>query len=271
MIHELEGKKLYNEFDGTPANHEDRVFIFDSEEFAVGEDGLPRASDFDGESLTYLFKINKERYFLAQEPIDDGKYMRQTARNLRRLESKEMAFAAATAYHLYQWYTDNKFCGRCGRPLSHKSEDRSLYCVECGNVIYPKIAPAVIVAVTYGDKILLTKYRDRVYKKYALISGFTEIGESLEETVSREVFEEVGLKVKNITYYKSQPWGTDSNILAGFFAELDGSDNINIDNRELAEAEWITREELNAEDDGFSLTREMMQFFKEGKLKCMIL
>ena len=78
-------------------------------------------------------------------------------------------------------------------------------CSACGNTVYPKIAPAVIVGVINGDKILLTKYNGRAYKKYALIAGFTEIGETAEETVAREVMEEAGIKVKDITYYKSQP------------------------------------------------------------------
>ena len=85
-------------------------------------------------------------------------------------------------------------------------------------MIFPKIAPAVIVALTHGNKILLTKYAaTRDYKKYALIAGFVEIGETVEETVEREVMEEVGLKVKNLRYYKSQPWGYDSNVLMGYF------------------------------------------------------
>lgn len=131
-------------------------------------------------------------------------------------------------------------------------------------MIFPKIAPAVIVGVINGNKILLTKYNGRVYKKYALIAGFTEIGETAEETVAREVMEEVGLKVKNIRYYKSQPWGTDCNLLLGFFCDLDGDDTITMDEKELSTAEWFERDEMPVDDDGFSLTREMMSIFKRG-------
>ena len=102
-------------------------------------------------------------------------------------------------------------------------------CACCGNMVYPKIAPAVIVGVIYDNKILMTKYSDREYKKYALIAGFTEIGETAEETVRREVMEEVGLHVKNIRYYKSQPWALSGSLLAGFFCELDGDDTISRD------------------------------------------
>jgi NAD+ diphosphatase len=97
-----------------------------------------------------------------------------------------------------------------------------MQCTECHNIVYPRISPAVIVAVMDGNRILMTKYAGRVFKKYALIAGYAEIGETLEETVRREVMEEVGLKVKNIRYYKSQPWAFDDSLLSGFFCELDG-------------------------------------------------
>ena len=106
----------------------------------------------------------------------------------------------------------------------------------------------------------------RDYKKYALIAGFVEIGETVEETVEREVMEEVGLKVKNLRYYKSQPWGYDSNVLMGYFAELDGDESITMDTEELSKAQWFAREEMPAHNDGISLTREMMGVF-ENKAK----
>ena len=111
----------------------------------------------------------------------------------------------------------------------------------------------------------MTKYANREYKKYALIAGFCEIGEMAEDTVRREVMEEVGLRVKNIRYYKSQPWGFDSNLLLGYFAELDGADTITIEEAELAEAEWKYRHEVQGMDDGISLTREMIEVFAKGK------
>ena len=135
----------------------------------------------------------------------------------------------------------------------------------CGNMIFPKIAPAVIVGVTKGDEILLTKYANRTYTRYALIAGFTEIGETAEETVRREVMEEVGLKVKHITYYKSQPWGFDSNLLFGFFCEVDGDSGIRLDREELAVGEWVRRQDVPAYTEGLSLTHEMMDVFRTGK------
>ena len=132
-------------------------------------------------------------------------------------------------------------------------------------MIFPRISPAVIVAVTDGDRLLLTKYAGRNYTRYALIAGYTEIGETIEQTVSREVKEEVGLQVKNLRYYKSQPWGVDGNVLMGFYCDLDGSDAVCLDTNELSVAQWFTRDQIPAKDDGISLTREMIRVFSEGK------
>ena len=110
----------------------------------------------------------------------------------------------------------------------------------------------------------MSKYAGRTYTNYALIAGFTEIGESAEQTVAREVMEEVGLKVKNIRYYKSQPWAFSGSLLMGFFCELEGSDEIRLDTSELAEAGWFARNEITLEDDHISLTREMIMAFKNN-------
>ena len=138
-------------------------------------------------------------------------------------------------------------------------------CPDCGNMIFPKIAPAVIVGVTDGDRILMTKYADREYKKYALIAGFTEIGETAEQTVEREVMEEVGLSVENIRYYKSQPWGYDSNLLLGYFCDLAQKREIHLDETELSLAEWVDYRDIPDDPEGLSLTREMMITFREQK------
>jgi NAD+ diphosphatase len=122
------------------------------------------------------------------------------------------------------------------------------------------------VGVTNGDKLLITRYaKNRNYSYDALVAGFTEIGETFEETVAREVGEEVGLKIKNIRYYKSQPWGYSGSILAGFFCDVDGSDQVCLDESELSSAVWTERSQITGQPDGFSLTNDMMMAFKNGK------
>ena len=142
-----------------------------------------------------------------------------------------------------------------------------MHCMDCKNTVYPKICPAVIVAVTDGDRILLTKYAGRTYRNYALIAGFTEIGETVEETVMREVYEEVGVHVKNLRYYKSQPWAFSDTEMIGFFAELDGPDKIKLQEDELSEAGWYHRDEIPDETMMNSIGSELKMVFKYGSLE----
>ena len=285
MLQDILPNHLYNEYRQKGVTSESRVFHFRGREVYIARNTenhlrLPSyeelnayESTYSKEKLQFLFSVDGEDYFLLKstEVLPEQKgYAYESVRTLRQLVSKEVCFAVMTAYHLYVWYRDNGFCGRCGKETVHDTKERMLRCPDCGNMIFPKIAPAVIVALVDGERILMTKYADREYKKYALIAGFTEIGETVEETVAREVMEEVGLKVKNVRYYKSQPWGVDSNLLLGFFAELDGDDTIHRDETELAEAEWFYRSEMPAHDDGISLTREMMGLFERGEEKCLL-
>lgn len=197
---------------------------------------------------------------------DAGEYSVETLRVLRRTKPKEECYAGETAYHLYVWYRDNSFCGRCGEHLEYSHKERAMICPSCGNVVYPKIAPAVIVGIlnSSGDKIVMTRYAGREYKGHALVAGFCEIGETAEDTVRREVLEEVGLHVRYIRYYKSQPWGFDSNLLFGYYCTADEDEPIHMDDGELAKAVWVSRDEIGEEERNLSLTAEMIMHFKEG-------
>ena len=214
----------------------------------------------------FIFSMQDEDYYLWMgEGGEVPGYTYEPASGLRQTVSKNICFAAMTGWHLFTWYRNNQFCGCCGTQTEHDHKERMMRCPSCGNMIFPRISPAVIIAVTDGDRLVLSKYAGRAYTRFALIAGFLEIGETAEEGVAREVMEEVGLKVKNIRYYKSQPWGIAGNILLGFYCDLDGDDTIRIDENELSEAGWYDRHNLPAKDDGISLTREMIRVFSEGK------
>ena len=241
----------------------------------VTEDGtlvLPTYAEFTGVAgdYTYLFAVDERNYFLcrSEETLTLAPYEYQDINLFRTVQPRDVAYAAVTGFHLASWYADNRFCGRCGTPTEHDGDLRMLKCPKCGNMIFPKIMPSVIVGVTNGDKLLLTRYNRPNAKLTALVAGFTEIGETVEDTVRREVMEEAGLKVKNLKYYKTQPWGISTGgLLVGFWCEVDGSDDIHIDDVELAEARFLTREELKATytDAGVALTGEMVMQFIEGK------
>lgn len=229
---------------------------------------LPRLADLaSAPSLRYLFSIDGTGFFLIlDETVDAPGFSYAPVNWTRDAEPRHLLFAAVTGWQLARWYEANRFCGRCGHPTEIVPTSREICCPECGMVIYPKIAPGVIVAVIdpATERIVLTKYAGRPQVHYALVAGFTEIGESIEQTVAREVMEEVGLKVKNLVFYKSQPWSYSDTLLVGFYCEVDGSTEITVDHSELKVAEWFTREEaLPRENDRVSLTAEMIRRFKE--------
>lgn len=283
MIQDIEPKRLANEYIGKTPGKGSRLMAFQSNQILVkrGEtaDFLPyeilqewcAGCGAEQPDIAYLFSIGETDYFLTELPEDFimglSEYEWISMFEMRSRRPKEQVFAAATAWHLYVWYRDNRFCGRCGHPLVHDEKLRMLKCPDCGNMVFPKIAPAVIVGVTDGDRILMTKYAGRAYKRYALIAGFTEIGETAEQTVAREVMEETGVHVKNIRYYKSQPWGFDSDLLLGYFCELEGEAAIHMDTEELSVAEWVDYRDIPDDAEGLSLTREMMIYFRESRRK----
>ena len=291
MIQDIYPKKLINVYREEKAGQDDSLMVFYEGRLFLKYDEIsgglsfPRVGDYDPDrkalagSLIYLFSVDEEKYFLAKDlpvilsEVKERGYECFTLREIRdfKTEEKHKVFAAYTAFHLWKWYSDNKFCGKCGGAFVHdsieisgeKPPERALFCPVCKNKIYPRINPAVIIGVTNGDSIMITKYR-RGYAHSALIAGFTEIGETLEQTVEREVMEEVGLKVKNIRYYKSQPWGMALDLLVGFFCELDGDETIKMDESELKYAEWVKREDIILQPQEYSLTNEMMKLFKNG-------
>jgi NAD+ diphosphatase len=254
--------------------------------FCCGRDGvllrraaegycLPRFEEFpaalrpDRRHARHLFALDGAGCYLAEAAPAAGDLPEgwgyATIQDLRTVWPMEVAFAAVTALQLYRWYSMRRFCGRCGEGLQPGKTERSMVCPRCGLTEYPKICPAVIVAVTAGDRLLLTRYAGRPFRGWALIAGFAEIGETLEDTVRREVMEEVGLHVKNIRYYKSQPWAFTDTLLCGFYCELDGTAAITLDHNELSEGVWLTREEIPPRENDISLTAEMMERFRLGK------
>lgn len=243
------------------------------------------------EKATYLFAIDDMRFYLVEHIYTEhansherisphgqsapceggvdcrGKYERLSKDAFRHIKPEHFAFAGITAHQLYNWYQSHKFCGKCGGKMKKDEKERMLYCEACHAMEYPKICPAVIVGLHDGNRLLLTKYAGREYTKYALIAGFAEIGESIEDTVRREVMEEVGLQVKNITYYKSQPWSFTDTLLFGFYCELDGAPEITLDETELSVAEWFERKDIPVHEKSVSLTNEMILNFKNGRME----
>lgn len=215
-------------------------------------------------TFRYLFAVGRIRFFLCSIPLELDGYEYKKMQYLRPAVPKHLVYAGLVALQLAGWYERHQFCGRCGTPMEHDTKERMVFCPSCGQMEYPKICPCVIVGIVHEDKILVTKYKGPDTGRFALVAGFTEIGETIEETVHREVYEETGLYVKNLHYYKCQPWPFSESLLFGFFCELDGSSRITLQEDELSMAKWISRDELSVVCDDFSLTNEMLWVFKEG-------
>ena len=264
----------HNAFERRAARPGDLLFIFQDDTVLLRvEDNrlaLPRIGELPGvrpEACRSLFSVDDQWYAMwkdhSMDPPEGFAYY--GVRQYREFRPMERLFPCAIAGSLNRWYRDNRFCGRCGAELTDSDTERALVCLRCGKILYPKICPAVIVAVRNGDRLLLTKYAGRQLKTYALIAGFNEIGETIEETVHREVWEEVGLHVKNLQYYKSQPWVFTDTLLMGFFCDLDGDSRITLQESELSVGTWVPRVELPEDTAHLSLTAEMIEQFRLGR------
>ena len=273
MIQDIAPDRLDNAYKTcTPCPEDKLLFFDDAGKIYVGiQSGnirFPAVRETAADNIIFLFSIRKTNYFLA--PPESGTelpgYEYKPIRELRDQGRGKELFAAFTAWHLWKWYADNRYCGRCGGENGLHETERALQCRHCGHVIYPRINPAVIVGVIKGDCLLITRYRTG-FAHNALVAGFTEIGETLEETVAREVMEETGIRVKNIRYYKSQPWGMAQDLLTGFFCEADGTGEIHMDQNELKYAEWVKREDIVLQPTDLSLTNEMMKQFKNNNVR----
>ncbi|MCR4949701.1 MAG: NAD(+) diphosphatase [Solobacterium sp.] len=265
MIQDISPHVYRNEYTPCPPEPDDIVFSFQDDLVILKENNcffsvkdLP-----EGRSCQYLFTIDSTSFFLAD--LLDLPHSSMPSRAMRAYDPKYLGFAAVTAWQLYLWYRDTTFCGRCGSRMIHSQTERAMTCPDCGNIVYPRIMPAVIVGVlNRNGQILVTKFAHSTYIHYALISGFGEIGESIEETVRREVKEECGVDTENFRYYKSQPWSFSSTLLLGFFCDVKGSDQIRMDENELSVARWADRNEDIGRSDEISLTSEMIQYYKDG-------
>lgn len=170
------------------------------------------------------------------------------------------------ASHLWSWYRRSRRCGACGQPTTHCGEERALQCPGCGEIYFPMIAPAVIVAITCGDSILLARNVQSELNHYALIAGYVEVGETLEHAVKREVLEEVGLAVSDLRYLGDQPWGISGTLMFAFHAQADKNAPLCLQASEIAEAKWVEREALTPVEHPVSIAYELMERFRTQRL-----
>jgi NAD+ diphosphatase len=183
-------------------------------------------------------------------------------RSLYGLLDDDAFKVALAAIHLVEWDATSRFCGRCGAPTEARPEERAKQCTACGALVYPRISPAVIVLIERGDRLLLARATRFTEVIYSVLAGFVEPGESLEETVSREVEEETGVRVKDVRYFGSQPWPFPDSLMIGFTACY-ASGEIHIDGKELVDAGWYSVDNLPPIPGKISIARKLIDSFIE--------
>lgn len=223
-------------------------FVFCGDELLVSAEDLSLP---DGYALAMMDIANTQCHpvgLLAQRycqttwqtrgtPAYDG-YAWRKLRTLFGMFGAELMAVAGRAFQIAEWARTHRFCGNCGTATTHTPGERCMGCPACGMVAYPRISPAMMVLIKRGDSILLARHTASSTQFFTALAGFLEAGESAENAVHREVFEEVGLKVKNIQYFGSQPWPFPHSLMIAFTAEYVGGD-ITVDETEIAEAHWF--------------------------------
>jgi NAD+ diphosphatase len=240
----------------------------------VGDDlHLPRKKDFlaitEQTETTFLFSLDEVSCYLVWDelPADNVDFSFKEISFFRTASLQEVAWVSIVGYHLWNWYSEHRYCGKCGTKTEHKTDERAMHCPNCGTLFFPKISPAIIVAITCNDKLLLARNSAFQGAWYSLIAGYVDVGETLEETVKREVKEEVGLEVKNIRYCMSQPWPLSGSMMIGFVAEAVDNQEIRIDGKEIAEAAWFGRDNLpNHPPAHIGISGVLIDKFEKGEL-----
>jgi NAD+ diphosphatase len=188
-----------------------------------------------------------------------------TLEGLRQVYGRldETLFWVATrAVQIVDWDRTHLFCSRCGTPLRTKKTERAKECPSCGQLHFPRLAPAIIVVVQRGHELLLARSRHFLPRMYSVLAGFVEPGESLEEAVAREVKEEVGIDIKDIKYFGSQPWPFPHSLMIGFTATYAGGE-ITLDDSEIEDAGWFTADHLPQIPGKISIARKLIDWFVE--------
>jgi NAD+ diphosphatase len=200
---------------------------------------------------------------VAADSAAPGGYAFEGLRSLFGSISDGFFSIAARALEVLEWDRAHRFCGACATATVAKSDERARQCPACGSLSYPRISPAVIVAVVRGDRILLARAHRFPPGLYSVLAGFVEPGESLEECVAREVREETGIEVKGLRYFASQPWPFPHSLMIAFTAEYGGGE-IRIDDSEVVDAGWYAADALPDIPAPITVARRLIDWFRAG-------
>ena len=202
-------------------------------------------------------------YAIDSPVTGDVRYMMVGLRQSFAIIPEDQYLKAGKCSEILYWDSTTKFCGVCGGPMKLHTEI-SKRCTCCGKEVWPQLATAVICLVSRGDEVLLVHARNFKREYYGLVAGFVETGETLEEAVVREVREETGISIRNITYFSSQPWPYPCGLMVGFFAEYEGG-KLRLQQSELSRGGWFRYDQLPSIPGKMSIARKLIDEWVKRK------
>jgi NAD+ diphosphatase len=253
-------------------------FVFKVHALIVREDGealsVPFIQDASALGLEairewYLGTLNGHHCYCAEVPENISLPEGIASYGLRYLYGRieePLHKIAMKASHIIEWDRTNRYCSRCRTEMNRAQGVRAKECPACGFLSFPRLSPAVIVLIERDNRVLLARVKRFATELYSVLAGFVEPGESLEEAVKREVEEEVGIRIKNIRYFGSQPWPFPDSLMIGFTAEYE-SGEITIDEAEISDAGWFDPDNLPIIPGKISIARQLIDWFVEEKLR----
>ena len=194
------------------------------------------------------------------DELDPMRYRRGSLYQILGRVEEQLFALAGRALQVLAWERDHRFCGRCGQPMRADQRERAMRCDPCGTINYPRIAPCVIVLVTRGEELLLARNANFPGPMYSTLAGFIEAGETAEETLVREVKEEVGVDIHNLQYFRSQSWPFPNQLMLGFFADYAGGDIV-CDQEEIVDAQWFHYRDLPMVPPPSSVSGQLIQHY----------
>jgi len=262
-----------------PASPTAHWLICQADGILVQEDGptvrLPDASTVTSLGLSaatahYLGRLGDTDCFAAALLPSTALLPGLKFRSLRKLYghlAEELFAVAGRALQVVHWEQTHRFCGRCGTATVRQPNERAMRCPACELTAFPRLSPAVIVLVRRGTQALLGRSARFPLPMYSTLAGFCEPGESLEQTVAREIFEEVGITVTNLRYFGSQPWPFPHSLMIGFIADYAGGE-LRVDGEEIIDARFFDADELPQIPPPLSIARQLINSWltEQGKM-----
>ena len=218
--------------------HAGRLLLREDGTLPHGADGLTAVDPARLQPVGLLAGRYCQTAWADSEDAAPPGYVFTGLRSLLWTMDEALVAVAGRAAQIAEWARTHQFCGACGSRTARVAGERCFGCTQCGAIAYPRISPAMMVLIRKGEHVLLASHAAGATKRFTVLAGFVEAGESVEEAVHREVFEEVGLRVHNLKYFGSQSWPFPHSLMIAFTADyLDGE--IRVDPSEIAEARWF--------------------------------